>query len=132
MSSMNSLYVIDDDEMYRYIAEQTLASAGFTGNITTFSNGSEAIAAMESELSADEKLPDLILLDLNMPVLDGWGFLEDYSQLKSKISKHIPIYIVSSSFNPVDVERANQINEVSGYVVKPITKQKFRELIQQG
>lgn len=132
MKACESLYVIDDDVMYQYIAMQTIESVGFTGKVSVFSNGLEAISAIEDNTGSNDDLPDLIMLDLNMPVMDGWGFLRKYEQLKPRVGKQILIYIVSSSFNAIDVKRAKNISDVTGYVVKPITKQKFVELLERN
>lgn len=111
---------------------QTIESVGFTGKVSVFSNGLEAISAIEDNTGSNDDLPDLIMLDLNMPVMDGWGFLRKYEQLKPRVGKQILIYIVSSSFNAIDVKRAKNISDVTGYVVKPITKQKFVELLERN
>jgi CheY-like chemotaxis protein len=132
MKKCDSLYVVDDDVMYQYIAKQTIESAGFSGTIHIFSNGLEAISAIEHSTGSNGTLPDMIMLDLNMPVMDGWGFLQNFGLLKPRVGKEILIYIVSSSFNPLDVERAKTISDVTGYVVKPITRQRFAEMLERN
>ena len=122
MKPLNTLYVIDDDEMYQYIAIRTIESVDPTLKVNVFSNGREAIDSIQRDILSNEKLPDMILLDLMMPILNGWGFLENYEALKPKIGKEILIYIVSSSYNPLDLNRAKEISDVTGYVVKPITR----------
>ncbi|PLB17916.1 MAG: Two-component response regulator [Flavobacteriaceae bacterium FS1-H7996/R] len=77
-----------------------------------------------------EALPDVILLDLNMPVMDGWEFLEEFISLKPKLEKKIPIYIVSSSNDPADIMKAKSISEVTDFIIKPVTEAKFVEMIQ--
>ena len=76
------------------------------------------------------QLPDVILLDLNMPVMDGSDFLERYLMLEPRIGKKIHIYIVTSSVDPVDVERANRINAVTDYFVKPLTRDKLVSILE--
>jgi CheY-like chemotaxis protein len=129
MKSLNSLYVVDDDVMYQYIARQIIESTSMVKQISLFSNGREAIDALESHADSTMELPDLILLDLMMPVCDGWGFLKGFEEMKSRLHKSIPIYIVSTSFNPLDVDRAKTIGDVTGYMVKPITRDKFVEIL---
>lgn len=131
MKFANTLYLIDDDVMYHYIAERIIESADVTGNVFAYSNGREAIEAIEKNIESTEQLPDMILLDLMMPVMDGWGFLKNYELLKPQIGKEILIYIVTSSFNPIDIERAKQISDVAGYIVKPITRENFLSLFEQ-
>lgn len=131
MKVCESLYLIDDDLMYQYIAKRTIETVGAKRKVSIFSNGREAIAAIEQDIESEENLPDMILLDLMMPVMDGWGFLRHYELLKPRVGKEILIYIVTSSFNPLDMERAKKISDVSGYVVKPITRQKFLDLVER-
>jgi len=64
-----------------------------------------------------------------MPVMDGWEFLQEYIVLKATLPKSITIYMVSSSVDSRDVERANEIGAISGYIVKPIGKQRLAELL---
>jgi CheY-like chemotaxis protein len=74
-------------------------------------------------------LPDMILLDINMPLMDGWEFLKAYDQIKDRLGKAIKIYVVSSSIDERDVSRARSINHVVDYVEKPVTTDRLRELL---
>jgi len=132
MKPLKSLFVIDDDAMYRYIAESAIKSAGLPLQISVFPNGREAIDALERNIDSEENLPDLILLDLMMPIMDGWAFLNYYEQLKPRLGKQIVIYIVTTSNNTVDLDRAKQISDVTGYVIKPMTHQKFVDLVEKS
>ena len=73
----------------------------------------------------------MIFLDLFMPVMNGWNFLEEYILLKPYLKKKITIYIISSSIDPVDIKRAKSISEVSDYIIKPITRSKFLEAVKE-
>ena len=76
-----------------------------------------------------EQLPDIILLDLSMPVMDGWQFLEAYINIKPRIGKQIIVYIVSSTIAPDDLLRAKSISEVNDFIIKPITKDQMVEML---
>jgi len=72
--------------------------------------------------NAEKKnIPEIIFLDINMPVMDGWEFLDKFTQIENKLDKTITLYVVSSSINPVDIERAKNTNAVKDYLVKPVT-----------
>ena len=129
MKKIETLYVIDDDDTYQFIIRKVVEETRLVDQIKLFSNGKEALTFLESAISEKKTLPDVILLDISMPVMDGWEFLENFILLNPKVGKKIIIYLVSSSVNPRDVEKARSIAEVTDYVVKPITKEKLIELI---
>lgn len=130
MKTIDSLYLIDDDDIFQFLAQRTIEETKIVSQIKIFSNGKEAIDFLDKAIANLEPMPEVILLDLSMPIMDGWGFLENFLLLKPKIGKKIYIYILSSSINPSDIERAQAINDVTDYVVKPITKDKFIALIK--
>jgi CheY-like chemotaxis protein len=89
----------------------------------------EAIDGLKNVLKT-EKEPDLILLDINMPVYDGWQFLDEFRKLKDKMSKDITVYLVSSSNDSTDIDRSKQYKEeVKDYYFKPITTKDFEEML---
>lgn len=76
-----------------------------------------------------ELLPDVIFLDLSMPVMDGWEFLKEYSDLKPKLKKDIALFIVSSSISPQEVERSKSYRAVTDFLIKPVEKGKIVEIM---
>lgn len=127
MRPINLVLLVDDDEIYKFIGSKIIESTNLVKRIKTFSNGEEAINFLKSNSKNVDLLPEIILLDLNMPIMDGFEFLEKYILLEPKLGKKITIYIVSSSVSPADIEKINQISEVSDYIIKPITKEKFEK-----
>ena len=130
MRPINLVALIDDDEIVKFIGSKVIESTNLVDRIKTFSNGEEAITFLKSNSKNPDLLPEIILLDLNMLIMDGFEFLEKYIMLEPKLSKKITIYVVSSSISPTDAERINQISEVSDYIVKPITKEKFEKIVR--
>ncbi|RIV71126.1 response regulator [Flagellimonas aequoris] len=129
MKAIDTLYLVDDDDTYQFIVERTLASLDFVKSIKIFSNGKLAIDFLEAAIGNPDQIPDIILLDLTMPVMDGWQFLENYLLLKPRIGKKITIYVISSSIDPTDMERAKAISEVTDYIVKPLSKEKLISML---
>ena len=129
MKAIDTLYLVDDDDTYQFIVERTLASFDLVKSIKIFSNGKLAIDFLEAAIDNPDQVPDIILLDLTMPVMDGWQFLENYLLLKPRIGKKITIYVVSSSIDPTDMERAKAISEVTDYIVKPLSKEKLISML---
>jgi two-component system, chemotaxis family, chemotaxis protein CheY len=124
--------VVDDDRIFQLTASKTLMAIQITDKVLQFENGEDALHYLKSNLTNPTVLPDYIFLDINMPFVDGWMFLDDFACLKPQLSKPIVIYMVSSSIDPRDLERAKNNRNVSQYVVKPVTKEKFKELLQRA
>lgn len=122
--------IIDDDEIYQFTVTKTIKNHNLAKKILVFSDGELAIQFLLDNIGNNENVPDVILLDINMPIMDGWQFLEEYVHLKPRIGKKIIIYLVTSSIDPVDVERAKKISEISDYIIKPVTPGKLKDVIE--
>ena len=129
MKKIKLTYLIDDDEIYIFTTKKLINKIDFCEEVAVFQNGKEAIEAIKFTLRNKNELPDVILLDLNMPIMDGWQFLDEFIRMKSE--KQIKIYIVSSSVDPSDIERANTYNMVSNYIIKPISREKLHEITEE-
>ena len=114
--------IIDDDTIYVNLVKRIIEARKLCKNLLIFENGKEALTYFEAILSNMnvEHIPQIIFLDLNMPVMDGWEFLEKFISIKNKLSKVITLYVVSSSINPLDIEKAKNITGVKDYLVKPV------------
>ncbi|WP_339920360.1 response regulator [uncultured Flavobacterium sp.] len=121
--------IVDDDLIFQFIAERLIESINSEHQTIIFSDGKEAIDFIDSNRNELDTLPDIIFLDINMPVMNGWQFLNKYIEIKSEIKKEITIYIVSSSKNPDDFIKAENINEVTDYIVKPINREKYTSIL---
>ena len=126
MARFDRACIIDDDHIYVYGAKRAMLKTNFCNEVVVYSNGLEALTQLELMQETPEKLPEIIFLDINMPILDGWQFLDEFLYLKS--SKKSIIYIVTSSENPIDMEKANQYNMEKNYIVKPISVKKLLSL----
>ena len=118
----NNVFVVDDDKIFHFIIKKLLLNNNINVSPDFFENGLEAIEGIKSKLDNGENPPDLILLDINMPILDGWQFLEEFKLLKKFLKEEITIYIISSSDNLVDRNRAKDFKEdIKDYYLKPMT-----------
>ena len=120
--------IIDDDKIHHFTIVKTMQLQGLSKNLLSFHDGSEAITFFNQNLDNASILPDVIFLDLNMPVVNGWQFLQQYALFKSRIKKDIKIYVVSSSINKSEISRAVAIEEVSGYLEKPLRPEEIRQV----
>ncbi|MEE1963135.1 response regulator [Allomuricauda taeanensis] len=132
MKTIDTLYLIDDDDTYQFIIEKTLNSLNLVNSIKIFSNGKAAIDFLEATIHDIDQIPDVILLDLTMPIMDGWQFLEQYLRFRPRIGKKVVIYVISSSIDPRDMQRAKSISEVTDYIVKPLTKTKLISMLHES
>ncbi|MFZ6052644.1 response regulator [Halocola ammonii] len=129
MKKIDIACIIDDDPIYVFGAKRVMELADFCKSYLIFHNGEDALNQLSAliEKGDQEALPDLILLDLNMPIMDGWQFLEEFSRIPC--CKKITIFIVSSSVNPSDIEKAKEYSQVSDYLIKPVTMQRLKEVL---
>ncbi|MEO5776181.1 MAG: response regulator [Flavobacterium sp.] len=123
------VFVVDDDKIHHFIIKKLLESSNIDVEQVFFENGFDAINDLKGKVTTGEMLPDLILLDINMPVLDGWQFLEEFIELKDKISHDVVIHIISSSDNKIDIEKAESYKDIIGsYFVKPMTSDSIKSI----
>ncbi|TGL60119.1 response regulator [Leptospira ognonensis] len=121
----NLICIIDDDTIYQFTFKKILSSTGLPLEIISFFNGQEALDFFRLNAEKGALLPDFIFLDINMPLKNGWQFLTDYAPLKEKLAKPSQIFLVSSSIDSEDLDRAAENPLLSGYISKPISKEKF-------
>ncbi|NCG30413.1 MAG: response regulator [Bacteroidetes bacterium] len=122
MDKVRKVCVIDDGDIYQFLLNKELKSTQIVDKILVFSDGAKALEFMTQVKDTPEELPDIIFLDVNMPVMNKWEFLDEFILLRPRLSKGIVILIVSSSFDKRDIERAKQYAEVSDYIIQPVTR----------
>lgn len=128
MNKVDIACIIDDDPIFVFGTKKIMKLANFCNSFLVFHNGEEALNHLKPIIeSNNDSLPDVILLDLNMPVMDGWEFLDEF--IKIPCEKEITIYIVTSSIDPMDIDRAKDYDNISNYLIKPISSQKLQELM---
>ncbi|WNH12461.1 response regulator [Thalassobellus suaedae] len=131
MNKIKNLTLVDDDDVFVLLTKIAIKKTNLVDQIMVFSNGLDALIFLKEMKNNEDALPEIIFLDLSMPIMDGWQFLEEFSKLHPKLAKKVTIYICSSSISPRDILRAKTINEVSDYIIKPITKDKLKDIIHR-
>jgi CheY-like chemotaxis protein len=127
----NNVLLVDDDAVSNFINELTLQEMNFSNFIHVSENGKEALHYLTSALVESEKHPDLIFLDINMPVMDGFQFLEEFEKLPLKVRKSIRVIMLTSSNATLDISKAKRYN-INGYIVKPLCKSKLEEVFNKS
>jgi CheY-like chemotaxis protein len=124
--------LIDDDEPTNFLNNMFMEEANCSEHIKIVSNGFEAIKYLNSaKPMADSNMPfpDLIFLDINMPAMDGWEFLDRYKEIKT-VARPV-IVMLTTSLNPDDILKAYTIPEVSGFENKPLTTEKINVIVKK-
>jgi CheY-like chemotaxis protein len=129
MSKPFIIGLVDDDEIYKFTVQKTLEIRNLAKKILPFSDGEEALKFLSDNINNVDELPDLIFLDINMPIMDGFQFMDEYVKFHPKISKKITIYMVTSSVDPVDYKKAKNYAEISDFIVKPIYPEELEAII---
>lgn len=119
--SIDSIMMIDDEDDYHLITKLTLRKAGFSGHIIGFHDAQEALDHLRS---ADPK-PDLLLVDINMPGTNGFEFIERCESEALLPTDHTTVIMCSSSNRPMDIDTADRLKSVNGYMEKAIDADKF-------
>ncbi len=129
---IESVLIIDDDEISNFITESILDQSNKVKKVEVVMSADEGIKWLKKKGNKDVSLlPDLILLDIKMPVKSGWDFLNEYQQITEFDKSKVVIVMLSSSVYPDDVQKAKTYNEVSGYLSKPITLDKVDEVLEK-
>ncbi len=123
-----NVFLIDDDATFVFLTKRVIKSTGIEASIFEFANGQFAVDHLLNNRHDETLMPDIIFLDLSMPVMDGWEFLEEYEALPPEIKK-VTLYILSSSISPHDINRARCHNLVSDFLIKPVAKEKLLQLL---
>lgn len=122
------ILIIDDDEINNFIAAKLIDKIPPKATVSTRLNGQEGIEFIKSCIGNEKQLPDIIFLDINMPVMNGWEFLEEFEIIKDKFSKNIIINMLSSSVYNDDISKSQTYSTVNKFISKPLTIEKIKDL----
>lgn len=120
--------IIDDDEIYLFSVKKVIEVNQLSDTVLEFRNGQDALDFFLESAGRKQELPDVILLDINMPVMNGWEFIEAFRKIKPTLPKEIMLYVVSSSVDRQDVEKAKSFTSVNDYLMKPLTVSQLKNI----
>lgn len=127
-NTMINALLVDDDQISNLLNRKVLERTGQFGEISTALNGKEALGILQRITLDGKSIPHIILLDLNMPIMDGFTFLEEFEKLKIAHKENIKVVILSSSNNPEDIKKAKRMG-VHDYLTKPVSEQSLNVIL---
>ena len=119
--------LIDDDADDNYFHQVILKKMDITDHIEVAESGPEALEYFKKE----NPVPDIIFLDINMPGMSGWDFLDEYKKLTAGERKTVIIVMLTTSISPADKEKAAQISEITSFQSKPMTKEMLKDILER-
>jgi len=135
-TKIKSILLVDDDEINNFYNETILRDeVGFSGDINVCYNGEEALDFLLSKgkyAAIENSCPDMILLDVNMPIMNGFEFLESYADLAEELKAKIVICMLTSSLNDSDKEKAKSSGIIKEYMAKSLDKDKLIDIINRN
>ncbi|WP_046243741.1 response regulator [Hymenobacter terrenus] len=130
MQKLTCALLVDDDQTTNYLNQLLIKRLDITDKLLIALNGQEAIdLLLKHRHEITDERPALVLLDVKMPVMDGFAFLEAYEKLALPQKQAIIIVMLTTSLHPQDVERVSKLN-IAGFLNKPLTREKLNEVLQ--
>ncbi|NJB71449.1 CheY-like chemotaxis protein [Saonia flava] len=123
------IVLIDDSEIDNYINKAIIKKVGDELEILSFTSGIEALEYLEELQNDLGEFPDFIFLDIRMPEMDGFEFLDEYIKLPEKVKDKCNVFILSSSLDPIDKEKTKQYKDVQKHLTKPLVHHPIEKFI---
>jgi CheY-like chemotaxis protein len=120
MKKIDLAYIVDDNEFVLTISEKMITNHAAFENIASFTNGLLALNAIQQAIENKSQLPSVIFLDINMPVMNGWEFLNAINNITA--AQDIAIYLFTDSREPEDISKAKTYIQVKGFISKKLPK----------
>ena len=131
-TKLNCVLLIDDDRATNFLHEMILNDMGCADKIVAVEGAMEALDYLKSNVDGKHPQPDLIFLDINMPAMNGWEFLDEYEKLDDLEKGRFVLMMLTTSLNPDDRENANTLPIVAGFLSKPLTEEMVQDVLEKN
>lgn len=128
-TKLKCILLVDDNAADNYLHRLEIEEAGVAERVVTATSGYEALDFLQTETETGYPQPDIIFLDINMPGMNGWEFLEEYEELPANQKAGVVIVMLTTSLNPIDKKRATENGLIDRFESKPLTKDRLLEII---
>ena len=129
VKGLNRILLVDDDEITNLVHKRTIENSGIDVIVDVASNGREALDYLQRREKGKTIIPDLILLDINMPEMDGWDFLDKFGEYPAEHRAKIVVVMLTTSMRRDDLSHAVETEDVNKYMYKSLTPERFEEII---
>ena len=132
MRRVETICIIDDDGLYTLLLKKKISKLELCESIITFPDGESAMQSLTELADNNQLLPEIILLDINMPIMNGWEFMEAFMKLMPRITSKVAVYISSSSIAAEDRIKAQENIAIESYLTKPIDNEVLLQIARLG
>ena len=130
-SKLNCILLVDDSYEDNFYHQRSIHKLDCTHQVFIAQNGKEALDFLQTSENGKYPSPELIFMDINMPVMDGWEFLKAYEKLDEDQKGEVIIVMLTTSINPDDQEKAKAFQSVKDYINKPLTVELLQEILDK-
>jgi CheY-like chemotaxis protein len=127
---MKRVVIIDDDEIFLFLCSKALENIGLTEEIKKFTNSQQGLDYLTSAIP-EVSVPTILMVDINMPLLDGWEIIEGLEKASPSYLRNCKVFILSSSVDVKDKERALSYQSVTGFIIKPLSEANLRSIAKE-
>ena len=128
MTKFSNVLLVEDDPITIMVCDRIIKMTSFSEKVTSCENGKIALDYLIS-IKESGPIPEIIFLDINMPVMNGWDFLEEFEKVQSQFLKLPRIHLLSSTVDPEDYKKAKNFTLVEDFISKPLSREALESIV---